>query len=105
MREFKIYAESKEGSKNWSEFLKDLEKRINADQEIIERAKQINEQYTEEVKKILEDAENSLYASTMIEGIKKELPRFTYIKNLEYNGTKYDCEIDLLFRKFRVDEQ
>lgn len=40
----------------------------------------------------------------MLERLKKEIPRYSYVKNLEYDGKKYEAEIDELLRVFYLVE-
>ena len=104
-KEFKIYAgEHANNSRGFKNFLSQIEKDINADAEIIESAKKINKEFTEKAAKILADPDNAEYAAGMSGRLKKEVPRYSYIKNLEYNGKKYDAEIDQLLRVFYLVE-
>ena len=104
-KEFKIYAgDHTNNSRGFKNFLSQIEKDINADAEIIESAKKVNREFTEKAAKILVDPENAEYAAGMIEKIKREVPRYSYKKNVEYNGKKYDVEIDQLLRVFYLVE-
>ena len=104
-KEFRIYAgEHANNSHAFKNFLREIEKSINEDSEIIESAKKINMEFTEKAAKILADPGNEEYAAGMIEKIKREIPRYSYKKNVEYNGKKYDVEIDQLLRVFYLVE-
>ena len=103
-KEFKIYAGAHNNSQEFKNFLKEIEKSINEDIEIIESAKKANREFTEKASKILSDPENAEYAAGMLERLKKEIPRYSYIKNLEYNGKEYEAEIDQLLRVFYLVE-
>ena len=104
-KEFKIYAgEHTNNSLEFKKFLRDIEKSINEDSEIIESAKKINREFTEKAAKILADPGNAEYAAGMIEKIKRAIPRYSYKKNVEFNGKKYDVEIDQLLRVFYLVE-
>ena len=104
-KEFKIYAgEHANNSRGFKNFLSQIENDINADAEIIESAKKINKEFTEKASKILADPDNAEYAAGMIEKIKRAIPRYSYKKNVEYNGKKYDVEIDQLLRVFYLVE-
>lgn len=104
-KDFKIYAgEHTNNSLEFKKFLRDIEKSINEDSEIIESAKKINREFTQKAAKILADPGNEEYAAGMIEKIKREVPRYSYKKNVEYNGKKYDVEIDQLLRVFYLVE-
>ncbi len=104
-REFKIYAgEHANNSIAFKNFLNEIEKDINADFEVIESAKKVNREFTEKAAEILADPDNAEYAAGMLEKIKREIPRYSYKKNVEYNGKKYDVEIDQLLRVFYLVE-
>lgn len=104
-KEFKIYpGEHTNNSLEFKKFLRDVEKSINEDIEIIESAKKVNREFTEKASKILSDPENAEYAAGMLERLKKEIPRYSYKKNVEYNGKEYEVEIDELLRVFYLVE-
>lgn len=104
-REFRIYAEvTDDNSANFKKFIKEVENRINEDCEIIERAKKCNRDFAENVRKILGNSENDLYAGAMIESLFRKSNRYSCIKHLEFNGKEYEAEIDELERKFRLVE-
>lgn len=104
-KEFRIYAgEHDNNSLSFKNFLNEIEKRINEDAEIIESAKKVNREFTEKAAVILADPDNAEYAAGMLEKIKREIPRYSYKKNVEYNGKKYDVEIDQLLRVFYLVE-
>ena len=104
-KEFKIYAgEHANNSRCFKNFLIQIEKDINADAEIVESAKKVNREFTQKAAEILADPGNAEYAAGMIEKIKREIPRYSYKKNVEYNGKKYDVEIDQLLRVFYLVE-
>lgn len=102
MREFKIYAANKAGSPKFIEWINELEKQINDNQEIIESAKKCNLTFYNELKEIMKDEENALCVGSMLSKIQEQTPRYSYIKQVEYDGVKYDVEIDELNRVFRV---
>lgn len=102
MRKFEIYGEigENEDTLSFKNFMREIGKRINADDEIIEAAKRCNIEFLNELKKIIENPENELFVGTMIADLERSSPRYSFIKNLEYNGEKYEAEIDLLRRRF-----
>jgi hypothetical protein len=101
MKEFRIYAKCDEcWSLNFKKFVKEVEERINSDEHIIESAKKCNLDFTEKVKKILSDSENDLFIGSQIEYLQAHTPRYSFVKNLEYNGVKYEAQIDELERTF-----
>ena len=81
-----------------------LEERINNDKKIMERSMEINKMFFDRVKKIVSIPENEYFLSGMIENIKRETPRYSFIKNVDFAGKKVDVEIDELMREFRVIE-
>ena len=104
-KEFRIYAgEHTNNSKDFKNFLSRVEDEINADSEIIESAKKVNREFTQKAAEILADPENAEFAAGMLEKIKREIPRYSYKKNVEYNGKKYEAEIDQLLRVFYLVE-
>lgn len=104
-KEFRIYAgEHTNNSLEFKKILRDIEKSINEDSEIIESAKKVNREFTEKAAEILADPENAEFSAGMIEKIKREIPRYSYKKNIEYNGKRYDAEIDQLLRVFYLVE-
>ncbi len=104
-KEFKIYpGEHVNNSIAFKNFLSKVEEDINADAEIIESVKKINREFTEKAAAILADPENAEYAAGMLERLKKEIPRYSYIKNIEYDGKEYEVEIDELLRVFYLVE-
>lgn len=104
-KEFRIYAgEHANNSLEFKKFLRDIEKSINEDSEIIESAKKVNREFTEKAAVILADPDNAEFSAGMIEKIKREIPRYSYKKNLQYSGKRYDAEIDQLLRVFYLVE-
>jgi len=85
-------------------FITDLTNRINSDASLIEKAKKNNRGFAEEVRKIISNTENDEYAFTMIEGRMLDAPRYSFLKNVECDGIKYDVEIDNLSRTFCLFE-
>lgn len=59
-----------------------------------EQAKQINADFRAAVLRELSD-ERKL-AGPVIAGIRRKVPRFAWIKNIEADGATYDVQIDLL---------
>lgn len=87
-----------------AKFITDLTNRINSDASLIEKAKKNNRGFAEEVRKIMSNTENDEYAFTMIEGRMLDAPRYSFLKNVECDGIKYDAEIDNLSRTFCLFE-
>lgn len=104
MREFKIYGEIGENSDTlaFRKVMRNIGEIINNDGELIERAKRANIEFSEEVRKIAENPENTLHLAAMIDGLKARIPRYSFIKNIEIDGNVYEAEIDELERKFYV---
>ena len=104
-KEFRIYAgEHTNNSRSFKNFLSRVEEEINADADIIGSAKKVNREFTEKAAEILADPENAEFAAGMLERLKKQIPRYSYIKKLEHNGKKYEAEIDQLLRVFYLVE-
>lgn len=105
-REFKIHGEIGENpdTVNFRKFMKEIEDRINADSEIIERAKKCNINFAESLREILADSENDNFIGSMVAGLRLGCKRYSYIKNLTFDGNEYEAEIDELERSFRLIE-
>lgn len=84
--------------------MKEVEEKINSDQEIIERSKKCNLDFTQKLKEILENSENELFIGSMVAGLQEKTPRYSFLKNLELDGKKYEAQIDELERKFYLFE-
>jgi hypothetical protein len=105
MREFKIYLEiEKNASEEFKKFAYEIEKRINADEEIIESAKQTNRDFVKALRKVTADSENDLYIATIIKSLRNKVNRYLVVKNLEFDDKKYEAQVDLLERKFTLQE-
>lgn len=105
-REFKIYGEigGNPDTVNFRNFMKEIEERINADSEIIERSKECNIEFAECLRNFLADPENSICIGAMVAGLQVGCKRYSYIKHLSFNGKAYEAEIDELERIFRLVE-
>lgn len=105
-REYKIYGEIGENpdTVNFRKFMKEIEERINADSEIIERTKKCNIEFAECLRTFLDAPKNNIYIGAMVAGLLLGCKRYSYIKHLDFNGKEYEAEIDELERKFRLFE-
>ena len=90
---------------NLKKLLNELEKRINEDAEIIDKAKSANKALFAKLQEIAADPDNSEYAGAMIMSQISKNPRYSYIKNIEFHGRLYDAEIDALSRRFWLLDQ
>ena len=105
MKEFKIYYDGLgEDTLNFKKFAKEIENDINSDPERIEKAKEINSLFAEKIKEALSDPENTIFAGTMVASIRRNIPRYSYIKEVPFGGKFYDIEIDYLERTFSIVE-
>lgn len=105
-RIFKISAYHEEGeSLTKKQLLNNLEKRINEDLEIIEKAKEANKALFTKLQEMAANPDNAEYVGAMILGQISRTPRYSYIKNIEFNGRLYDAEIDSLSRSFYLLSQ
>lgn len=106
MREYKIYYSGNgANSQSFEDFAKGIAEEINSNKEIMERARTCNADFAAKVAGVLSDPENSIYSGAMIAKIMASTPRYMYLKSREYNGKRFDVEIDLLVRKFSIGEQ
>lgn len=104
-REFKIYGEKGEtDTVNFRKFIREIENRINADSEIIERAKKCNIDFAKSLRGILADSVDDLFIGSMVAGLQLGCKRYSYLKNLNFDGKEYEAEIDELARSFRLIE-
>lgn len=106
MREFKIYGEigSNPDTPKFRAFVKNIETEINENEEIVNRSKKCNIEFSDKLKEILNNPENALYVGSMVSGLQFRTPRYSYIKHLEFDGKEYEAEIDELECKFRLFE-
>lgn len=102
MREYKIYAEIR-GDEPMA-FVKEIGEQINNDPELIETTRKINMEFSKAIGEILQNGENAEYMGAMVLRLIFKTPRYSFIKNLEYKGRKYETEIDHLDRRFRLFE-
>lgn len=102
MREYKIYGEAvgNPDTRNFHKFMKEVEERINADDSILENARNCNAKFAERIKEFLSNEENVPYIGGMVGRLQETTSRFMYIKHLKYGESEYEAEIDLLERKF-----
>lgn len=103
---FKICGEIGENpdTVNFRNFMKEIEERINADSEIIERSKECNIEFAECLRNFLTDPKNCICIGAMVAGLQIGCKRYSYIKHLNFNGKEYEAEIDELERRFRLME-
>lgn len=94
---------SSSDSLSFNRFVKEIEETINSDDEIVMRSKECNRKFLEELHKITESTKPE-YVGSAVLGLIHKTPRYSYIKNLEFNGKKYEAEIDALARVFRLLE-
>lgn len=106
MREFKIYGEigSNPDTPKFRAFVKNIETEINENEEIVNRSKKCNIEFSDKLKEILNNPENLLYTGSMVSGLQFTTPRYSYIKHLEFDGKEYEAEIDELEHKFYLFE-
>ena len=60
--------------------------------------------FMKEVENIVNNEENKLFIGSMIAELQFQSNRYSYIKNLEFQGKEYTAEIDELERKFYLIE-
>lgn len=90
-------------SLSFKRFVKEIEETINSNDEIVLRSKECNRKFLEELRTEMESTEPE-YVGTAVLDLIHKTPRYSYIKNLEFNGKKYEAEIDGLGRTFRLLE-
>lgn len=99
-----IYGEvSNSDSSSLRKFVREVEEEINNNSEIVERSKEYNRKFLEKLHTETESTEPE-YVGTAVLDLIHKTPRYSYIKNLEFNGKKYEAEIDALARVFRLLE-
>lgn len=105
MKEYKIYKEVgfEQDTKKFMDFLDNVEKRINEDEEIIESVKKCNRKFYNALEVKIKNADPEC-AGTIVLNLLKKSPRYSYIKHLELDGVEYEAEIDALTRRFTIRE-
>ena len=81
-------------------FIQEVEDFVNNNEEIIKSAKKSNVDFANSIRNIMEDRENDLYLFTMIMAKIMKSPRYSLVKNVEFQGNKYTVEVDSLSRTF-----
>lgn len=96
MREFKIFGEigNNPDTPKFRAFMESIETRINEDEELVNRSKKCNIEFTDKLKEILNNPENTLYVGSMVSGLQFRTPCYSYIKHLEFDGKEYEAEIE-----------
>lgn len=77
-------------------FARKIEKQVNEDKEILKKTEEIQADFCQKVKTIIDNPEKKAIAGALIARLMSEMPRFSYIKSLNYNGEEYVAEIDHL---------
>lgn len=103
MRRFRFYL-APGGDAVSIDAIKMIADRINADEEMLAEAEKVNRNYADQIRELLTDDENDVRIGGMIRRIGREIPRYSYIKNVRDGGFKYDVRIDLLDRSFMFHE-
>jgi vacuolar-type H+-ATPase subunit E/Vma4 len=103
MREFKIYGVVEENTESYKKLVKKFEDNINNSADIIRYAKECNEEFVKTLKKELENEENNIYMGTIVETLKSKLFRNMTVRGI-YEGKWYEAQVDLLERKFTLQE-
>lgn len=62
-------------SLNYAKLVKETEKRINSDPEIIDRAKEINKKYFQKLQEIVKDSENAERAGILVDKLNHSAAR------------------------------
>lgn len=103
MKRFKFYL-APGGDAVSIDIIKMIANRINADEEMLAEAEKVNHNYANQIRELLADGENDACIGGMIQHVGREIPRYSYIKNVWDGGFKYDVQIDLLDRSFMFYE-
>lgn len=93
----KFYNMNKSICGTTAKWQKEIIKKV--EEEFSDEASKVNEDFRVKALELLNDSKK--LAGRGIESIKRELPRYTYIKGISANGKKYDVQIDLL--NYQVD--
>ncbi len=94
---------SSSDSLSFKRFVKEIEETMNSDDEIVLRSKECNRKFLEELHAVTESTKPEYIGSAVL-GLIHKTSRYSYIKNLEFNGKNYEAEIDELARIFRLLE-
>lgn len=94
-----------QGSESFRKFALDIQKEINGDQGILDRADKCNEDFANRIKEKLDKYKSYKDMGIIVSEIQRNTPRYIYLKHREYNGKKYLVDIDLLERNFSIVEE
>lgn len=94
-----------QGTAKFEKFAMEIQEEINSDKEILERADNCNENFTNRIKEKLDKYKSYKDMGIIVSEIQRDTPRYMYIKHREYNGKKYLVDIDLLERNFSIVEE
>ena len=85
-------------------FQKAVEDAVNSDPEIQSAAVETSEKFRAAAREALRKSAEG-YAATAVWETVNTAPRYMYIKNFEWDGKRYDIEIDLLFHHLQAEPQ
>lgn len=103
MRRFRFYL-APGGDAVSIDTIKMIADRISADKEMLAEAEKVNRNYADQIRELLTDDENDVCIGGLIRHIERGIPRYSFIKNVQDGGFKYDVQIDLLDRSFIFHE-
>lgn len=82
--------------RSWVKWAQDIVDQINADDDIFREARNACEEYCDKVHTYWAHIYDWRIAARQIINASNRVPRYSYIKNLDCNGVKFDAVIDLL---------
>lgn len=85
---------------NSSKFKRSIADLVNSDQELIRSGERANAAFAAAAKSLV-DSESPCLAGRLLDAAHK-IPRYSYIKNLTYNGKNYEAEIDALLWRINI---
>lgn len=91
-------------SLSFNKFMRDVAERINNDSELVEKAKECNMRFFTRIQEITANPQHTEFSGNQIYEILNTTPRYCFIKNLKYDKSEYEAQIDLLTWSFVLIE-
>lgn len=91
-------------SLNFNKFMREIAERINNDSELVGKAKECNTRFFARIQEVATNPQHAEFSGNQIYKILDTTPRYCFIKNLKYDKSEYDAQIDLLTWSFVLIE-
>lgn len=97
---FKFYRDNNHG-REYNRILDMFENEMNQDAEVVQHAKELNEQFFNKVKEIVDNPKNAENCGELIIKLLRTSPRIGCMY-LRHEGKRYEIEVDYLAHKLDV---